>query len=80
MKSLDIFRSIKNKLLILFLFFSSITVLESYYCYTIFREREESVETRELIHRIGKEILQLQYLVYDSRSKQYFQGNQSRYV
>ena len=85
MKNLGLFTSIKNKLLILFLFFSFITVLESFYCYTIFNEREESVKTRELIHRIDNEILQLnklqlQFLIYDSRSKLFFKSNESHYI
>lgn len=85
MKNLGILNSIKNKLLALFLFFSTITVLESYYCYTIFKEREQSVHTRELIHDIDNEFLQLnklqlQFLVYDAKSKSYFNKNTSLYI
>lgn len=78
-------KTIKSKLLIVYLLFTCITLSASIYCYTIYRAREYNAEVKDLIYVISSEILllnklELQFVAYDSKSSSFFDNNASKYV
>lgn len=78
-------KTIKSKLLLVYLLFTCITLSASFYCYTIYRAREHNAEIKDLIHVISSEILMLnklemQFVAYDSKNNPFFEGAGSRYV
>jgi PAS domain S-box-containing protein len=78
-------KTIKSKLLLVYLLFTCITLSASFYCYTIYRAREYNAEIKDLIHVISSEILMLnklemQFVAYDSKNNVFFEGAGSSYV
>jgi len=78
-------KTIKSKLLLVYLLFTCITLSSSFYCYTIYRAKEHNSEIKDLIHLISSEILMLnklemQFVAYDSKNNLFFEGVGSRYV
>jgi len=78
-------KTIKSKLLLVYLLFTCITLSSSFYCYTIYRAREYNGEVKDLIHLISSEILllnklEMQFVAYDSKNNLFFEGAGSRYV
>jgi PAS domain S-box-containing protein len=78
-------KTIKSKLLLVYLLFTCITLSASFYCYTIYRAREYNAEIKDLIHVISSEILMLnklemQFVAYDSKNNLFFEGAGSMYV
>lgn len=72
-------KTIKSKLLLVYLLFTCITLSSSFYCFTIYRAKENNSETKDLIHLISSEILMLnkieiQFVAYDSKNKLFFEG------
>ncbi len=82
---LPLMKTIKSKLLLVYLLFTCITLCASIYCYTIYRAREYNSEIKDLIHLISSEILmlnklELQFVSYDSKNNTFFEGAGSSYV
>ncbi|MBC7451539.1 MAG: hypothetical protein H7259_08640, partial [Cytophagales bacterium] len=78
-------RTIRSKLLLVYLLFTSITLAASFFCYTIYRAREHSAEVKDLIHLISSEIvllnnLEMQFIVYDSKNHLFYEGAGSTYI
>ena len=78
-------KTIKFKLLIVYLLFTCITLSASIYCYRIYSIREHNAEVKDLIYLISSEILMLnkleiQFVAYDSKSNSFFENNQSVYI
>lgn len=78
-------KTIKSKLLIVYLLFTCITIVASFYCYTIYRAKENNTEIKDLIHLISSKIillnkLEMQFVSYDSKNNLFFEGSGSKYV
>ena len=78
-------KTIKSKLLIVYLLFTCITLSASIYCYKIYSIREHNAEVKDLIYLISSEILllnklEIQFVAYDSKSVSFFEDNQSDYI
>jgi len=78
-------RTIRSKLLVVYLLFTCIALATSFYCYSIYTKREHNAEVKDLIHLVSSEILMLnklemQFIVFDAKNSAFYKGSESTYI